>query len=313
MTSKKLVSGRRYDVDVNLFPSHLACHHSASTAHQRHSVQVRKNHDRHPTITIPPTLPHVLLPPPHSSGRRIPPHHVPHLPRILLPILPKQRIRLALGRALRIRLVQQTLHPQQNILDRDRRPPPLILVQDGQAHRAGRIDVGVEERRGEFAFRRLGGVFVGECDGQLEQPALPDGALLAGDAAVPELGVEGAVGALGGARVEAERVVFAPLFAGVRVNGGNRRGDLGVGGAYRSSWRRFWQSDILVGRVGWIELGEAGRVEVVAVRGFSLGGCVVLEVLDVAVYLRLERSSVLVRLKIESRGSGEVNNHKTRQ
>lgn len=48
---------------------------------------------------------------------------------------------------------------------------------------------------------------------ELEEPALPDRLVAAGDAAFPALEVEAALGVLHRAGYEAERVVFAPLFA----------------------------------------------------------------------------------------------------
>jgi hypothetical protein len=81
----------------------------------------------------------------------------------------------------------------------------------------------------------------------LEESAVPNATLLAGNLALPALQVEHALGRLDGAGDEAERVVFAPCFpvAPVESDGGPR----GVRRrAYRSSFSRFWQrEDILVG------------------------------------------------------------------
>lgn len=50
-------------------------------------------------------------------------------------------------------------------------------------------------------------------DFELEQPALPDCLVLAGDGAFPALEVESALGSFERSRDEAEGVIFAPLFA----------------------------------------------------------------------------------------------------
>ena len=54
---------------------------------------------------------------------------------------------------------------------------------------------------------------VGEVDFELEEAALPDRFVFAGNGAVPFLEVEGAGGRFHGAGDEAEGVVFAPLLA----------------------------------------------------------------------------------------------------
>lgn len=168
---------------------------------------------------------------------------------VAVDVLFKQRIRVRLRWALRIRLVEEALNAEENVFDCNRRLPSLVLVEDAQADRAAGVDVRMEECRGEFAFRRLGRVLVREGDCELEEPPVPDCAGLAGDAALPELEVKDAGrGGFGGFGVEAEGVVFAPLFAGLggRMLVEGERESGGGGGGYRSSWSRFMQRDILL-------------------------------------------------------------------
>jgi hypothetical protein len=51
-----------------------------------------------------------------------------------------------------------------------------------------------------------------ECHDQLEEATLPDGLLLARNAALPDLEVKHALGVLLGPGVKAERVVLPPLL-----------------------------------------------------------------------------------------------------
>jgi hypothetical protein len=59
---------------------------------------------------------------------------------------------------------------------------------------------------------------VGKGNRQLEEAALPDGLLLAGNSALPNLQVEDTEGILLGTRVEAEGVVFTPLLPAERMS-----------------------------------------------------------------------------------------------
>lgn len=109
----------------------------------------------------------------HSCNRKIPPpDHAPvsSVPnRILLDyafdsslifrsVLLKQVVRLSLRGRVGIRIVQEILYAQCDLLDGDGRLPALLFVQDGQADGAGRVDVGMEQRWGEFALWRLRGI-----------------------------------------------------------------------------------------------------------------------------------------------------------
>lgn len=98
-------------------------------------------------------------PPPPTLRRRIIPHHLLDPPLIRGAILLEQIIRIRLRGTLRIHLIEQHLDADQNLLDRDRGPPPLLFVENGEADGPRRVDVGVEERRDEFALWRFGRVF----------------------------------------------------------------------------------------------------------------------------------------------------------
>jgi len=78
---------------------------------------------------------------------------------------------------------------------------------------------------------------IGERHGHLEQTTLPNGLLLAGDAAFPDLQIENTLGVLLGSRIEPKGMVFPPLLPR-RVMGwlakplqaGSRNVQDGVGG-----------------------------------------------------------------------------------
>jgi len=87
---------------------------------------------------------------------------------------------------------------------------------------------------------------IGERHGQLEETARPDRVFLAGDATLPDLEVEYALGIPLRFGIEAKGVVLAPLFArettkSQRCTKGGSTGKREVGGrdSYRSSWSRF--------------------------------------------------------------------------
>jgi hypothetical protein len=85
-------------------------------------------------------------------------HNRPDLLLVRNLVFLEQVERVGLRGRLGIRLVEQRLNAQQDLLDGDGGLPALILVQDGQADSAGGVDVGVEERGREFALWRLRGV-----------------------------------------------------------------------------------------------------------------------------------------------------------
>jgi hypothetical protein len=87
----------------------------------------------------------------HRLWRRILLDDVLDLLLVGRPILLEQVERISLRRRLRVRLVEQRLYAQQNLLDRNRRLPAFFFVEDGQTDGAGGVDVGVEQRGNEFA------------------------------------------------------------------------------------------------------------------------------------------------------------------
>jgi len=70
----------------------------------------------------------------------------------------------------------------------------------------------MEEGWNEFAFGRLGRIFVWKGEREFEETAFPDGLLSSWNANFPHLEVDHAVKASVGFGEEAERVVFAPLL-----------------------------------------------------------------------------------------------------
>lgn len=81
-----------------------------------------------------------------------------HLLLVRLAVLLEQVERVGLGRGLWIRLVEQRLDAEQDLLDGDGGLPALFFVEDGEADGARGVDVWVEERGGEFALWGLGWV-----------------------------------------------------------------------------------------------------------------------------------------------------------
>lgn len=93
------------------------------------------------------------------------PRVVANLALVRGPVLLEQRVRIGVRRRRRVRLVEQVLDADQDLLDRDRRPPAFVFVEDRQAHRAGRVYVGVEEWWDEFACARGRALWlVSRCD-----------------------------------------------------------------------------------------------------------------------------------------------------
>ena len=127
--------------------------------------------------------------------------------------LRKDAVSLSLRRVSGVRLRQQVLNAQQNLLNRNSRSPVLLLVQNAQANRPRRVNIRVEQRRVKLAFRRRRRVVVFKSHLQAVVAASPRRVLAPGDQAVPGEEVHGAVGVLGGAGHEGEGVVFAPGLA----------------------------------------------------------------------------------------------------
>lgn len=70
-----------------------------------------------------------------------------------LAILLKEIVGFSLSWRFGIRIVQQILNAKKDLLDCDRWLPSLLFIQDGQANRSRRINIWVEQRRYEFAYR----------------------------------------------------------------------------------------------------------------------------------------------------------------
>ena len=90
-------------------------------------------------------------------GRRVLLNYGAHLLIIRCAVLLEEVESVCLRRRLRVWLVEQRLDTQQDLLDCDSRLPAFLLVEDREADGAGGVDVGVEERRDEFAW------IVSEC------------------------------------------------------------------------------------------------------------------------------------------------------
>lgn len=82
-----------------------------------------------------------------------------------------------MGGALKVGLVlDQFLDAQQDLLDGDEGLPVLLLVEDGQAHCAGGVDIGMGQDRLEYTFGGSNWIVVGEVHVQHVGALLPDGA-----------------------------------------------------------------------------------------------------------------------------------------
>jgi hypothetical protein len=84
-------------------------------------------------------------------GRRVLLDHGADLLVVRRAVLLEEVESVCLRRRLRVWLVEQRLDTQQDLLDCDSGLPAFLFVEDGEADGAGRVDVGVEERRDEFA------------------------------------------------------------------------------------------------------------------------------------------------------------------
>jgi len=105
------------------------------------------------------------------SRRLIVPDHLLDLLLVRLGILLEQRVRIRLRRTVWIWLVQQRLHTEKDVLQRDRGLPAFVLVQNAETDGAGGIDIGMEQRRREADLGRLCWVFCGlrqyDCTAEL--------------------------------------------------------------------------------------------------------------------------------------------------
>lgn len=131
---------------------------------------------------------------------------------ILETILTEDGVCLGLCRVLDIGIVEQLLDAHQDLLDRDGGAPVLLIIEEGEAHRAGGVDVGVKQRGLKLALGGRGGVVILEDHAQPVQTTVPGGIFLARDSAFPVHQVEGAIGILCGSSDETKWMIFPPGF-----------------------------------------------------------------------------------------------------
>jgi hypothetical protein len=79
-------------------------------------------------------------------------HLRPHFLLVLFPVCSVQFERFLLCRIIDVRVRQQILNANENLLHCERSFPILILREDAEANRAGRVDVGMEQRRNKLAL-----------------------------------------------------------------------------------------------------------------------------------------------------------------
>ncbi len=76
--------------------------------------------------------------------RRVLSNDTSNLLLILSAFLLEELVGIGLCRGLRVGVVEEVLHAQKDLLDRDCRLPRLVLIKDGQTDRARGVHVGVE-------------------------------------------------------------------------------------------------------------------------------------------------------------------------
>lgn len=87
--------------------------------------------------------------------RRVLPDNLLHSSFIRRAILLEEIVCVGLCGGFRVGIVKQVLDTQQNLFNGDCRLPGFFFVQNREADSAGGVDVGVEERRDEFAWSWL--------------------------------------------------------------------------------------------------------------------------------------------------------------
>lgn len=86
-------------------------------------------------------------------GGRVSPDLLLHASLVLDSVLLEEIVGLGLGGRLGVWVVEKVLHAEGDLLHGDGRLPTLVLVQDRKADSARRIDVRVEQRRRESAYK----------------------------------------------------------------------------------------------------------------------------------------------------------------
>lgn len=89
--------------------------------------------------------------PRHSSRRLVILDDLPHSLLVCSTIFLEEVVRLRLCGRLRVHFVEQHLNAEEDLFDGDGGLPGFFFVENRQADGAGRVDVRVEERWGEFA------------------------------------------------------------------------------------------------------------------------------------------------------------------
>lgn len=87
--------------------------------------------------------------------RRVLPDNLLHSSFVRRAILLEEIVCVGLCRGFGVGIIKQILDTQQNLLNGDCRLPGFFFVQDRETDSAGGVDVGVEERRDEFAWSWL--------------------------------------------------------------------------------------------------------------------------------------------------------------
>lgn len=88
---------------------------------------------------------------PELSGSRVLAHDTLDSLLVLDSVSLEEVVGLSLSRRLRVRVVEEVLDAEENLLHRDGGLPRLFFVEDRQAHGARGVDVRVEQRGNELA------------------------------------------------------------------------------------------------------------------------------------------------------------------
>ena len=115
----------------------------------------------------------------HLGGHR--PGLSSHPLLVFGPVLAVACVRLRLSRVFDVGIIEKVLDAEEQLLDRDRGPPILLLVEQREADCSRGVYVGVEQRGDKLHLRRSRGEIVLEDDLTFVETALPGSSFLAGD------------------------------------------------------------------------------------------------------------------------------------
>lgn len=135
---------------------------------------------------------------------------------ILNPVLTVNSVGLSLGRVLYVRLIEQLLYTKQDLFYGDGWPPILILFQNGKAHRARGIHVGMKKWRLKLAFWRWWGIIIFEKHPDLIQAAFPCSPFLSRNGTIPVHQVHRVIWIFHGDSYKTKRMVFPPRLPFLR-------------------------------------------------------------------------------------------------